>query len=310
MIDNIISTYANAEAVKNTLEHNEDLRKLALEFCSTYKTFIDCDSNSSNRVKVMFENGLDAGHIGIGWHGSERVKYYYYQSSVFVKKERVSVRADKSTRDSSSITGLMRAIAKNKEQPDMQMLLRSFSKGIKFALNTVKQGVTEGIAVNDKLTEDMLVRCVEGTINESEFLLEIKSLYHLLMNRREDAKSRQQDFLRFARGCRAVGIKCLSETNKQCIYYVGSVNATTDPSDRHIDSMTVHSFQRYNDISACEAVAADLAIVKPYMTSLAFRGSINNPIGIPYDDRYYPDVDIATGYEDRNMLWVLIPNES
>jgi hypothetical protein len=33
----------------------------------------------------------------------------------------------------------------------------------------------------------------------------------------------------------------------------------------------------------------------------------NNEFGLPFNDEYYPDLDVSTGYRDQDVLWMLIP---
>ena len=106
MIDNIISNFGNKESTKNRLMYNDNLRKLCVEFCSTFKDVRVMASSGSNaaQLQLVMDNGLHAGLLTV--NRDTDGDFYAYSSSIFVNKQKATARANKETRDSKTITGL------------------------------------------------------------------------------------------------------------------------------------------------------------------------------------------------------------
>jgi hypothetical protein len=310
MIDNIISEYGNKEFARTKLETNERLRNLALEFCSTFKNVrvSSTDNNKTKTIQLVMENGLTAGHLAV--NSDAYGGYYTYSSDAFVKKSKATSRANKQTRDSKTITGLIKAVVKNKEWPQYTQLYESFDRGIRYAFQATLDRDLPYVDVNRDTLSAMIINHVEGNglgglgIHDAI----IREKYDELMLKRQKSQDGKRTFNRFVAGCKLIGISS-PYGNSECTYYVGSVSAALDKGGDTIDKINLIHLQRYNYLTECDLVAGDMAIIKTYMQGKNPNAD-NNPFYIQFGDRYYPDIDVATGYENREMLWVLIPYEA
>lgn len=304
MFDNIISTFGDKESTKNRLMNNEGLRKLCVEFCSTFKNVrvMASSGSSAAQLQLVMDNGLHAGLLTVSRDSDG--DFYAYSSSIFVNKQKATGRANKNTRDSKTITGLIKAVTKNKEWPMYAKLYKSYERGLNYAFNATLSRTDARIDVSSDVLNALIINHVErngvGIHNAT-----IEAKYDELMLKRQQCAESDKTFKRFANGCKLVGIN--AHNNGQCAYYVGNVSAELDKKGTTVDEIKLIHLQRYDYLTECDEVAADMAIIKTYMQ--AKHPNENwNPLHIPFSDKFYPEMDIATGYENREMLWVLIPH--
>jgi len=307
MLDNIISKFGDRELTKTRLENNDALRNMALEFCATFKNVSVCaslNSQSLSHVDILMDNGLHAGSLYVtkDYNG----EFYQYTSDVFVSKQKATGRANKQTRDSKTITGLIKAVTKNKEWPQYDGLYRSFRRGLSYAFNATCPGRPAQIDLSSELAGALVVSYIEKTDISGQYDATLLAKYDELMRKRREYMEGADAFKRFAKGCKVVAISQRTHAGPHT-YYVGNVSATLDSRGGIQDINLIH-FHRYDFISECDLVAADMAIIKTYMQD-KIKDAFN-PLHIPFADKYYPEIDIATGYDNREMLWVLIPHEA
>lgn len=302
MFDNIISKFGDTEFTKTRLDNNAGLRNLALEFCSTFKNVrVIADKNGgAHQLNVVMDNGLPAGMLAVS--RDREGDYYVYKSDVFVRKQKATGRADKTTRDSKTITGLIKAVVKNQESPQYSRLFKSYERGLRYAFNATMPRGSMRVEIGDEVLNALLINYVErsGVGAHDEI---IRDKYDELLRKRQERIENDKTYKRFLNGCKLVGIHNGSS------FYVGNVSATLTSRGDEIDNINLIHLQRYDYLSECDEVAAEMAIIKTYMQG-KFPNENWNPFHIPFSDKFYPEMDIATGYENREMLWVLIPHEA
>lgn len=304
MIDNIISKFGDIEAAKARLNNNVGLRNLAVEFCSTFKNVrVIASGSSATQLYLVMDNGLPAGLLSV--NRDPDGDYYCYSSSIFVNKQKATGRANKDTRDSKTITGLIKAVTKNREWPQYPQLYKSYERGLKYAFNATLPSSDARVDVNSDVLNALLINYVEksGVGIHSDT---IEAKYDELMRKRRERIEGDKIYKRFVSGCKLIGI---SSVNGQSSYYVGNVSAKLNVKGDNLEEINLIHLQRYNYLSECDEVAADMAIIKTYMQAKHPNENWNS-FHIPFSDKFYPEMDIATGYENREMLWVLIPHEA
>ena len=306
MIDNIISNFGDKESTKNRLMYNDNLRKLCVEFCSTFKDVRVMASSGSNaaQLQLVMDNGLHAGLLTV--NRDTDGDFYAYSSDIFVNKQKATARANKETRDSKTITGLIKAVTKNKEWPMYAKLYKSYERGLNYAFNATRNRTDARVDVGTDVLNALIINHVERNgvgIHDAT----IVAKYDELMLKRQQCAESDKTFKRFANGCKLVGIN--AHTTSQCAYYVGNVSAELNKAGDTVEEIKLIHLRRYDYLAECDEVAADMAIAKTYMQG-KYPNENWNPLHIPFSDKYYPDIDIATGYENREMLWVLIPHEA
>lgn len=305
MLDNIISKFGDIEATKTRLNNNVGLRNLAVEFCTTFKNVrVGAINNSASAISLVMDNGLPAGLLSV--NRDRDGDYYCYSSSIFVNKQKSTGRANKDTRDSKTITGLIKAVTKNKEWPQYPRLYKSYERGIRYAFSATVPRSDARVDVGSDVLNALLINYVEKNgVGLHGATIEAK--YDELMRKRKERDEGTQVYKRFLKGCKIVGIN--SDGQGRSTYYVGNVSATLDPKGNDINEINIIHLRGYNYITECDEVAADMAIIKTYMQG-KYPNENWNPFYIPFADRFYPEIDVSTGYENREMLWVLIPHEA
>lgn len=305
MLDNIISKFGDIEAAKTRLNNNVGLRNLAVEFCTTFKNVrvITGGNIGASHINLVMDNGLPVGMLGVNRNGDG--DFYIYRSDVFVSKQKSTGRSDKTTRDSKTITGLIKAVTKNKEWPQYPRLYKSYERGLRYAFNATMPRHDVRVDVNPDVLNALLINYVDRT-GVGVYDATITSKYDELMRKRQERIESDKIYKRFTRGCKLVGI---SGSDRQFSYYVGNVSAKLNAKCDDVEEINLIHLQRYDYLSECDEVAAEMAIIKTYMQG-KHPNENWNPFHIPFSDKFYPEMDIATGYENRDMLWVLIPHEA
>jgi len=302
----IISPFADREAVEFIFGQHPALKSLAQEFCAAFKDVAVAQSKNGAAVSVLMNNGIEIASLSTDKYNGDL--YYRYEAPHIVKNAKRSARANTNTRDASTITGLIKAIIKNKEQPRLEPVYKSFERAIRYAFHAT--GTTKDVYVemSHEMRAYMVKRFVEGDkyprdpVRDSE----VEKLYDNIVAREREQHESRKNIVRFSKGCKLIGISEIDYQRGEYAYYVGSATANLD-SKFQVDKVVISDIQRRSDIFSDPSLVADMTIIKAYMETKPNTGK--NAFGVPFADEYYSDIDIATGYENRNMLWVLIPNE-
>lgn len=302
----IISPFADREAVEFLFGQHPALKSLAQEFCAAFKDVsVAQDRHGTVGVSVLMNNGIEVGKLRAVAGG----EFYTYSSPHLVKKAKKSARSEKDTRDAKTITGLIKAVIKNNEQPRIEPVYKSFERAVRYAFHAT--GTTKDVYVemSHEMRAYMVKRFVEGDkyprdpVRDSE----VEKLYDNIVAREREQHESRKNIVRFSKGCKLIGISEINHEKGEYAYYVGSAMANLDGKFQ-VDKVVISDIQRRSDIFSDPSLVADMTIIKAYMETKPDTG--RNAFGVPFRDEYYSDIDVATGYENREMLWVLIPNEA
>ena len=303
----IISPFADREAVEFIFAQHPALKSLAQEFCAAFKDVTVAQSKSGGAsVAVLMGNGITVASLGVDRYNGDL--FYRYTSEHFVRKLKKSMRANKDTRDASTITGLIKAIIKNKEHPFIEPVYNSFTRAIVYAFNASSKSRDVYVEMSHELRAYLVKRFVDGDKHPRDPQQDgqLEKLYDGIVEREREQISGRENIIRFSKGCKLIGIAEIDYSKSEYAYFIGNVTAHLN-GKFGVDKVVIEGLQRQPDIFACQNLAADAAIIKAYMETKP--GASKNAFGVPFSDEYYPDIDIATGYENRHMLWLLIPNE-
>lgn len=301
----IISPFADREAVEFLFGRNPALKSLAHEFCAAFKDVTIAQSRHSGAVvSVLMDNGIEVAKLRVVDGGD----FYTYSSPFFVKKAKKSARSEKDTRDAKTITGLIRTIIKNNEQPRIEPVYRSFEGAVRFAFNATGKSRDVYVDMSHEMRAYLVKRFVEGDRYPRDPARDsdLEKIYDHIITREREHEEGMLNLLRFSKGCKLIGIGEIDFEKGEYAYYVGSATASLD-SKFQVDKATISDIQRRSDIFSDPNLAADVTIIRAYMETKS--NTSKNAFGAPFADEYYSDIDIATGYQNREMLWVLIPNE-
>jgi len=310
MAKEIIASHADKEKTQSVLDNNEKLKRLVHEFCSAFNVYIEAVKNHSDGHKVCLSlaEGLPFGYLGVSRHDGK--EYFYYTSS-FVTKKRGSVRSSRDTRDSDSITGLLKSVRLHRDVPTLAQVVEQYASGVKYAFRSVyysRSSVSTNIP--SKLAKYLVEHYVTNSV-DPQLDQEVRDCYHNLQLAADSVKAKVADTIRFTKGCKLVGLR-VTRDEKFSGYVLGKATATLkhdSDGDVVLDTVNIEDIKGCLTLDDHPDLAADLTILKAYMQP-KHPYADHNPYNIPWSDSYYSDVDVATGYEGRHILWVLIPNEA
>lgn len=308
-MENFISHIADRDRTMKFFESDNArmplLRNLVREFCYTFNVKMgflaskDSDApeflyHGSPYIPVYTAEGMPCGTLRV--KNDHDGDFYLFTSSV-ISKEKASSRSDRNTRDSTTIKGLINAIKRNKEIPTLEHCLSRYRYGIGDALRSTSRGSDRpSISLSTESVVELIKMYTGETTHVTVHDDAIRKAYSDYIAQLAKNSEMEKTFNRFREGCKAIGI---INTDEKPIYVVGDICWVED-NVRFID-VTVHK-----SLSENERVAGDAAMIRTYMQGN--NGTTDNELGVRTTDRYYADIDIATGYSNHECVWVLIPN--
>lgn len=309
-MERFISEYSTSrDAVLDFLADNTIIQPSLFEFCSAFNLRIDAVSVGHFRLLTL--SGLEAGTFSMQRDGEGT---YYLFSSKLIQKEKASRRSSRSDRDASKITGLITALKKNKEAPVDAEIIKRYKSGVMFALQSIMASASRSASFTMSSAEELAVaEFVLGLRDEVSFNStreSIRNKYDEYQKQISDKGGALRTAQRYAEGCTLIGVR-MSETLDRAHYLVSKVKF--DTSSNHINP-TAYQLQyqtpltRYQSLAEVEGVNTLVPIFRTYFESLSNHKKINE-LYVPQDDKYYADIDVATGYATNDYVWVLIPDQ-
>lgn len=300
-----ISPYANAQGVQNLLNANKRLAEFAYEFCSRfnvklYKHVQEVVSN--DRIGVITNGGLYAGQIQA--RRDSEGEYFVYQAD-HIKKARSSRRSNNNARDAKTISSLLRALVQNSEQPSDERLIEGMKGGMRYAFTQTKTSTRPRL----ELSSDLSIAMCEYILNINQqnltnVMKDVDTLYSEYTTKVKKMEDANANFKRFADGSRVIGIHNPLYGDGAPFYLVTEAVYDERSEKVNITAPVV----RHETLSELPELVSDVAIIRAFFDTHANDyGKHNNEFGAPRSDRYYPDIDISTGYLERNVFWLLIP---
>lgn len=303
MIENIISPFADREKTLNHLNNNVNLLPFALEFCHAFNVKVGVnDAMRGASLRVYTPNGFEAGTL---FTNSDREGLFYVYKSELVRKSKASKRSSRDERDGSKPASVIAAVKRNKEQPDEKALIENEKPSMKYAINaitystnrvpTISLTASEALAaveyilgVKDGLAFAATKDTLEDKYNEYQRKLETSDMSHVTQKR-------------FMEGCHIIGIRRRPEAASY--YLVGEAKFADVNGQYQADIQG--SLKRYATLADHPELCTVAPIIRTYFQGRPNKE--NNDLGVPQNDAYYEDIDVATGYQSGAMTWVLIP---
>lgn len=303
-----LSEFADTNLVEQTLDNQPRLANLAFEFCSKFNTKLiehpaaHASGGTPGKIHVITNSGITIGALSVGEDSDG--EYYVYHSN-FISKERSSKRSDSRSRDAGKISTLLRALANNKDIPPEQIVMTKLTGGLRYAYRAIDSSGRARLEVTNDLA-----------ITMAEYILKINE--DNLTNNLEDLRVRYDDYAkqkaknergralskRFAEGSTSI---CIFTTGR-APYYVVCDSAYDEKKD---DITFTGAPKRVKSLSEVPELVSDVAIIKAYFdTHKNEHDAGNNELGVPRRDKYYEDIDIATGYSESDLMWVIIPKKA
>lgn len=298
----IISQYADQDKTNNVLQNNNSLMRFAQEFCHEFGMKV-LETNQINAVRIITPNGLDVGKIGIYRHQGESENHYRIYMPFVIHKEKASKRSGRSERDADKLATLFRTLRKNKEIPNEELMIKSFRAPIRYALSRIVNVPEPRVSISSEAT----LTLIQKLLGKSEYVdpshyAEVEETYEKYLKAKLSNDNANKDLERISKGFHLVGIMPHDGNNNGYYYLVAEGTATSAETN---DIMIQPNVTRYKTL-ADSPLAATAMMIRTYAEGKGFTD--NNDLKLPWSDRFYSDLDIATGYSNRDLgLWVVIP---
>jgi hypothetical protein len=303
-----LSEFADTNLVEQTLNNSPRLANLAFEFCNKFNMKLIEHPSSHvgmgvpKKINVITNSGVTIGSLSVGEDSDG--EYYVYHSN-FISKERSSKRSDSRSRDAGKINTLLRALAKYNDIPPEHTVMNKLTGGLRYAYRST-QGTDKARL---EVTNDLAITMAEYILKINEDNL-TNNLNDLKVRYDEYAKQKAKNekgralFERFAEGSTSI---CIFNTGRTPYYVV--CDTAYDAKKDEITFTGQH--KRVKSLSEVPELVSDVAIIKAYFdTHRNEHDGGNNELGVPRRDKYYEDIDIATGYSESELMWVILPKKA
>ena len=306
----IISTFASdnvAEILNEDNPHRVELKKLVHEVCHAYNLRVVGISRANTRRDVahlVTEGGIASGSVSAEYEGDGN--YTYRASFKTINKEKASAKSDRDTRDANKISSLIRAIKKNKEEPTEEAILKSMRRDMVTPFESIEQHIRYGgpsLSLPSSI-QKAATNFILGidTVGMNAYIDELKSIHSKYQSEIKSHEEKVSDAKRFRRGATMIG--CVTHRTTTPHYLVADVSLSDE------GEFTFHTpLKRYSTLKDLP-IAPVVMMVKTFTQGIS-EYSADNEFGLAVRDKYYPELDISTGYSSHSQpMWVAIPKEA
>jgi hypothetical protein len=299
-----ISQFANAEATQKQMDDNPKLKSLAMQVCHEFNLRVH-QHKELHKLEILTEQGLPVGNIAVIKDYRDGEFYYEVSMPDIITKEKSSARSDRNSRDSDKVATLLKSIKKNKEIPTLEKLTKNYLQCLFYALQRVGEAHNPSISIhNDVALSAIKFALGIDTMEVQLHTAKLQETYDQYMKSVSELSNAKDNQARYLKGCTAIGIAGGRWSDSNAPYYlVGNVGADENGNLAFQGNLT-----RYATLTDTEH-APTAAMIRTYMQGNK-NGSGNNDLGVPWSDRYYNEIDIATGYTGNTGLWTLIPKHA
>lgn len=297
---NYISQFANAQAVQQKLDADEKLKNFAMQVCHEFNLRVS-EHKENRRLNLTSEEGLPVGVIAICKDYRSTDEYYEISMPDIISKEKSSARSDRNSRDSDKISTLLKSIKKNKEIPTTEKLTKNYLQCLYYALSRVGESAKPSISVHNEVALSAIKYALGLDTNEVQLhTAKLQEIYDKYMSEVNELSSAESDVKRYLKGCTAIGIVGGRYEDNASYYLVGEAVNDGNNSLKFQGGLT-----RYSTLAETEH-AAVAAMIRTFIQGSKYTEG-KNELCIAWSDRYYKEIDIATGYTGSSGIWVLIP---
>lgn len=309
------------QTLSDKSNHNvQELCKLLNELNAEFNVFAESIHVASSRCNayLVTANGLPCGNARIehtGTNNTTGVREYRYTVKLpTIKKNRGGPNSSREERESNKLSTLIRSIKKNNEVPTEAGVAEACLPGIGYAYSSVK---SNNSTPKINLDKDYVLNLVEHHLSVDKsvpllYINDMKNAYEEYKKALCAYTEQNKNYERYRKGCKIVGILDKSEHIKDAsaTYLIGEMGDLDKSKDVHNHTNMFHTLKyplkAYRSLSDTP-LAGIAAMCRAHFPQAPH---INNELNIPHNDKYHEDLDIATGYRSREILWVVIPNEA
>lgn len=309
-VEKICSPYTDPAALEAMLDNSyPEFRRGVFDMCTAFNFKADYPKNAgSNDVILMTPNGWSAGRLSyIGTDRTGEAPFFRYTSRA-IRKMKSDSRTDRGSRAANKIKDLIKVLRLKDEIITDENAFNYEHQAIRYAFGAIKSNdQTPPVMRLESHLADAAMRAAFGIADldvTSRTLLE--QVYRDHKEKVAKCEESHSAVKRFRRST-AVGIcNYWGDTH----YFVGKVNIVKDAAARSSDYDKIElqaPMKRYTTLANSE-IATDAAIIRTYMQGTT-RYEADNELGMGKGDKYYDEIDVATGYGSDTMLWVLMPEQ-
>lgn len=297
-----ISQFADRDETQKRMDNNSKLKSLAMQVCHEFNLRVSDFIKDANKLSLFTEQGLSVGTISVIKDYRDGEFYYEVSMPDIISKEKSSARSDRNSRDSDKIATLLKSIKKNKEIPTTEKLTKTYLQCLFYALMRVGEAHKPSISI----TNDVALSAIKfalgiDTMGVQLHTAKLQEIYDQYMKSVNELSTAQINQARYLKGCTAIGMVGNRWSDSVASYYlVGNVGGDENGNLAFQGELT-----RYSTLADTEH-APIAAMIRTYMQG-SQHGESHNELGIPWADRYYDEIDIATGYTGSSGVWALIP---
>jgi hypothetical protein len=291
----------------NTSDINKHLVMLVSELHAQFELYVDTVKEPrlhERTVTLVTKSGLPAGKAYVTSNGLIDSKPVYYVSMPTISKQQSSKNSDRNTRDSTKLSSLIRAIKTKKEIPTEEGVSSKLLVGSQYCFGNIRSNYRPELSVSG----EMALAAVKHTLgldnsNVQSYISDLKAALNSYEDKVKEAMNQEKSLARFYNGCTMVGIMETGHGTPPK-YLVGK----TEPYDTKNAGSTpkLKAPLRVLNTLADTEIAPLAAMCRTVLSGY----SAENELGVPYSDKYYPELDISTGYSTRGLMWVAIPDEA
>jgi hypothetical protein len=299
-----ISQFADAQLTQENMDNNPKLKNLAMQVCHEFNLRVGA-TKEKHMLGLFTDNGLTVGTIAVNKDYRSSELYYDITMPDIICKEKSSARSDRNSRDSDKIATLIKSIKKNKEIPTAEKLTKNYLQCLFYALSRVGEARKPDISIH----QDVALSAIKfalgiDTMGVQLHTAKLQEVYNQYMKEVNELSSAKNNQDRYLKGCTAIGVVGGRWNDGHVSHYlVGNVGADESNNIAFQGNLT-----RYATLADTEH-APTAAMIRTYMQGTRHGGQ-SNELGVPWSDRYYDEIDIATGYTGSSGLWVLIPKHA
>jgi hypothetical protein len=314
----MISQFADQAKVQEIFSRSPELERFAFEFCKAFNcTIQECPEPEFGRrnptVALLTKDGVPCGTLKVDPSGDKDkqsgkyVPVYYYESPI-VSKSKGSARAGRNCRDSISIKGLIDATKRANDIPTIDKLLEHHINGISYAFSVTQRDTGSS---RMQMSKDAILALIRShlELDKSSVNLydaEIKEIYKQYLDSEKKSMEANKLYERFCAGSYLIGVH-RPERHMPPFYTVAEVSNNGMRHTKDVKDFTFHTpLKRYASLMDCPEIAPHVPIIAAWASGM-LHSDADNELKLPRADKYYPEIDVASGYADVEVAWHLIP---
>lgn len=312
-IESICSPYTNLASLTEVLSNSDPAFKRGVfDMCAAFNLKADVverGAPSGNDVWLVTPSGWVAGRLM--YHSEYKTgdrEWYFKYASRAIRKAKSDSRSDRSSRAATKIKDLIRTLRLKKEIITDATAFEHEKRAVIYAMGCVQEKIDRHpkpkLVIDHDMVDSVARAALEGVSLPEIFRADIQQQYANFLKEKDTYEEGIASLKMFTdRPCTAVG---MLRHNNTTHYYVGKVVATmTSRNDHKLELQG--EVKRYTSLEGT-GLEADAAIIRTYMQGRSERHyDDSNAFGLARLDKYYDEVEVATGYAGDTMLWALLP---